>query len=216
VSATGFPQLRAKWEGGGMLRVGLTGGIGSGKTAVSDLLAEMGAVVIDADVLAREVVAPNTSGLAAIVVEFGPDMLTDTGELDRPAMGARVFDDDEARSRLEAIVHPRVRARAGEIEAAADPAAVVVHVIPLLVETGQASSFDEVVVVDVPPDVQRQRLMQTRGMTPEQVESRLAAQATREQRLAAATQVVDNSGTPEQLRTGVEKLWARLQSLSTR
>jgi dephospho-CoA kinase len=199
-----------------MLRVGLTGGIGSGKTAVSDLLAELGAVVIDADVLARDVVARNTSGLAAIVVEFGPDVLTDSGELDRPAMGAKVFEDDAARSRLEAIVHPRVRARAAEIEAAAAPDAVVVHVIPLLVETGQVASFDEVVVVDVPPEVQRQRLAETRSMTPAQIEARLAAQATREQRLAAATHVVDNSGIPEQLRAGVEQLWARLRSLSTR
>jgi dephospho-CoA kinase len=199
-----------------MLRVGLTGGIGSGKTVVSDLLAELGAVVIDADVLARDVVARNTSGLAAIVVEFGPDVLTDSGELDRPAMGAKVFEDDAARSRLEAIVHPRVRARAAEIEAAAAPDAVVVHVIPLLVETGQVASFDEVVVVDVPPEVQRQRLAETRSMTPAQIEARLAAQATREQRLAAATHVVDNSGTPEQLRAGVEQLWARLRSLSTR
>jgi dephospho-CoA kinase len=199
-----------------MLRVGLTGGIGSGKTVVSDLLAELGAVVIDADVLARDVVARNTSGLAAIVVEFGPDVLTDSGELDRPAMGAKVFEDDAARSRLEAIVHPRVRVRAAEIEAAAAPDAVVVHVIPLLVETGQVASFDEVVVVDVPPEVQRQRLAETRSMTPAQIEARLAAQATREQRLAAATHVVDNSGTPEQLRAGVEQLWARLRSLSTR
>lgn len=199
-----------------MLRVGLTGGIGSGKTVVADMLAEKGAVVIDADVLAREVVAPDTSGLAAIVVEFGPDMLTDAGELDRQAMGARVFDDDAARSRLEAIIHPRVRARAAEIEAVAPREAVVVHVIPLLVETGQASSFDEVVVVDVPPDVQRERLTETRGMTSEQVESRVAAQATREDRLAVATYVVDNGGTPEQLRACVEDLWARLQSLSTR
>jgi dephospho-CoA kinase len=199
-----------------MLRVGLTGGIGSGKTVVSDLLAELGAVVIDADVLARDVVARNTSGLAAIVVEFGPDVLTDSGELDRPAMGAKVFEDDAARSRLEAIVHPRVRVRAAEIEAAAAPDAVVVHVIPLLVETGQVAGFDEVVVVDVPPEGQRQRLAETRSMTPAQIEARLAAQATREQRLAAATHVVDNSGTPEQLRAGVEQLWARLRSLSTR
>jgi dephospho-CoA kinase len=203
------------WQGGGMLRVGLTGGIGSGKTAVSDLLAELGAVVIDADQLAREVVEPGTSGLAEIVVEFGPDVVTETGELDRPAMGARVFDDDEARTRLEAIVHPRVRARAAEIESAAPADAVVVHVIPLLVETGQAASFDEVLVVDVPPDVQAARL-EARGMTPDQVAARVAAQTTREQRLAAASIVLDNRGTAEELRARVEELWSRLQSHSTR
>jgi dephospho-CoA kinase len=199
-----------------MLRVALTGGIGSGKTMVSDLLAELGAVVIDADLLAREVVAAGTPGLAEVVVAFGPDVLTAEGELDRPAMGARVFADDAARQRLESIVHPRVRARAADIEAAAPRDAVVVHVIPLLVETGQGDAFDEVVVVDVPPDVQTERLVRARGMTPEQVAARVAAQASREDRLAAATHVVVNDGTPEQLREAVEKLWARLQSLSTR
>jgi dephospho-CoA kinase len=199
-----------------MMRVALTGGIGSGKTTVSDFLAELGAVVIDADVLSREVVAAGTPGLAEIVVAFGPDVLTPEGELDRPAMGARVFGDDAARQRLESIIHPRVRARAAEIEAAAPPDAVVVHVIPLLVETGQGAAFDEVVVVDVPPAVQSQRLERDRGMTSEQVAARVAAQATREERLAAATQVVVNAGTPAQLREAVEKLWTRLQSLSTR
>lgn len=199
-----------------MLRVALTGGIGSGKTMVSDLLAELGAVVIDADLLAREVVAAGTPGLAEVVVAFGPDVLTAEGELDRPAMGARVFTDDAARQRLEAIVHPRVRARAADIEAAASRDAVVVHVIPLLVETGQGEAFDEVVVVDVPAEVQTERLVRDRGMTPEQVAARVAAQASREDRLAAATQVVVNDGTPGQLREAVEKLWARLQSLSTR
>ena len=199
-----------------MARVGLTGGIGSGKSEVADLLADLGAVVIDADLLAREVVAPGTSGLAEIVVAFGPDMLTDRGELDRAAMGHRVFGDEEARRRLESIVHPRVRARAAEIEAAAPDEAVVVHVIPLLVETGQQASFDEVVVVDVPPDIQQQRLVTTRGMTSEQVTARVAAQAGRDERLAAATQVVVNDGTLEDLRDAVDKLWARLQALSTR
>jgi dephospho-CoA kinase len=199
-----------------MLRVALTGGIGSGKTMVSDLLAQLGAVVIDADLLAREVVAAGTPGLAEVVVAFGPDVLTAEGELDRPAMGARVFADDAARQRLESIVHPRVRARAADIEAAAPRDAVVVHVIPLLVETGQGDAFDEVVVVDVPPEVQTERLVRARGMTPEQVAARVAAQASREDRLAAATHVVVNDGTPEQLREAVEKLWARLQSLSTR
>ncbi len=127
-----------------MLRVGLTGGIGSGKSSVSAMLAAHGAVVIDADVLAREVVAAGTPGLAEVVVAFGPDVLTDEGDLDRAAMGRRVFGDDLARERLERIIHPRVRARAAQIEAEAGPDAIVVHDIPLLVETGQADQFDVV------------------------------------------------------------------------
>jgi dephospho-CoA kinase len=199
-----------------MLRVGLTGGIGSGKTTVGDILAELGAIVIDADRLAREVVAPGTPGLAEVVLEFGPDVLTEAGELDRPAMAERVFGDDAARHLLERIVHPRVRARAAEIEAAAPADSVVVHVIPLLVETGQAGRFDEVVVVDVAPEVQTERLARSRGMTSEQVAARVDAQASRAERLAAATQVVVNDGTPEQLRAEVAGLWARLRSLSMR
>ena len=199
-----------------MIRVGLTGGIGSGKSMVSDQLAELGAVVIDADVLAREVVAPGTPGLAEVVAAFGREVLTEAGELDRAAMGARVFGDDEARRRLEAIIHPRVRARAAEIEAAAPSDAVVVHVIPLLVETGQQDAFDEVVVVDVHPDVQAERLMRSRGMTLEEIAARVAAQATPEQRRAAATHVIANDGTRDELRGAVEQWWARLAPSSTR
>ncbi len=162
-----------------VLRVGLTGGIGSGKSSVSAMLAQHGAVVVDADLLAREVVAPGTPGLAEIVVAFGPDMLTDDGELDRAAMGRRVFGDDEARRRLEAIIHPRVRARAAQIEAAAAPEAVVVHDIPLLVETGQADGFDVVLVVDVSAEVQVDRLVEHRGMTADEARARIAAQADR-------------------------------------
>ena len=136
------------------MRVGLTGGMASGKSAVAAILAELGAVVIDADLLAREVVAPGSDGLAEIVTAFGPDVVSDAGELDRPAMGVIVFADPEKRRALEAIIHPRVRARAAEIEAAAPADAVVVHDIPLLAETGQAGSFDAVVVVDVPVETQ--------------------------------------------------------------
>ncbi len=194
-----------------MVRVALTGGIGAGKTSVSDLLAEHGAVVIDADLLAREVVAPGTAGLAEVVVAFGPDVLTEAGELDRGALGRRVFADDGARQRLEAIVHPRVRARAREIEAAAARDAVVVHVIPLLVETRQAADFDVVVVVDVPEQVAQERLTSSRGMTPAEIEARVAAQASRDERLAAASEVIVNDGTHEQLRADVDALWSRLQ-----
>lgn len=193
-----------------MLRVGLTGGIASGKSTVSALLADYGAVVIDSDLLAREAVAAGSTGLAAVLIAFGPDALTEGGELDRPAMGRRVFGDDEARGRLEAIVHPRVRARAAEIEAAAPTDAVVVHDIPLLVETRQAGRFDIVVVVDAPADVQTERLVRTRGMGEDEARSRIAAQADRAERLAAADHVIVNDRSPEQLRAAVEKLWNTL------
>ena len=192
-----------------MLRVGLTGGIGAGKSAVSRLLAERGAVVIDSDVLAREVVARGTDGLAAVVGEFG-DVLTPEGDLDRPAVGRIVFGDAEARRKLEAIIHPRVRARAAEIEASAPAGAVVVHDIPLLVETGQAGSFDLVLVVDVEPELQRRRLTELRGMTDEEANQRIASQASRADRLAAADVVVDNSGSLADLARRIDEIWAEL------
>jgi dephospho-CoA kinase len=199
-----------------MLRVGLTGGIGSGKSTVSARLSEHGAVVIDADLLAREVVAAGTPGLAEIVVAFGPDMVDDNGELDRAAMGRRIFGDDEARGRLEQIIHPRVRARAAEIEAAAGADAIVVHDIPLLVETGQAGSFDVVLVVDAPPEMQVQRLVEQRGMSEDEARSRIAAQAGREQRLAAADHVLSNDGSLEQLQTAADQVWDDLSTRATR
>ena len=194
-----------------MLRVGLTGGIGSGKSEVSRRLAAHGAVVIDADLLAREVVAPGTDGLAEVVRAFGPEVLSADGSLDRPALGARVFGDDEARRRLERIIHPRVRARAHELEAAADPDAVVVHDIPLLVETGQHDDFDVLVVVDAPDDVRVQRLASARGMSADEARSRIAAQATREDRLAAADHVVSNDDSLATLDASVARLWDLLQ-----
>lgn len=192
------------------MRVGLTGGVASGKSTVSAMLAELGAVVVDADLLAREVVAPGTEGLAEIVAAFGADVLTAGGELDRPAMGAIVFGDEARRRALEAIIHPRVRARGAEIEAAAAEGAVVVHDIPLLAETGQGSAFDVVIVVDVPVGTQIERLVALRGMTREDAESRIAAQATREDRLAVATHVVDNTGTLAELRARVDAVYAEL------
>jgi dephospho-CoA kinase len=196
-----------------MTRVGLTGGVASGKSTVSAILAELGAVVIDADVLAREVVAPGTDGLAAVVEQFGPDVLAADGSLDRPKVGAIVFADPEKRRALEAIIHPRVRARAAEIEAAAPPGSVVVHDIPLLVETGQAAGFDAVVVVDVPTDLQVERMASVRGMTEDDARARIAAQATRGDRLAAATYVVDNGGSMDDLRQQVEQVYAELRRL---
>ncbi|MFF0340891.1 dephospho-CoA kinase [Kribbella sp. NPDC004875] len=194
-----------------MLRVGLTGGIGAGKSAVSARLAARGAVVIDSDVLAREVVARGTDGLAEVVAAFGPGVLTADGDLDRPALGQIVFGDEPARRKLEAIIHPRVRARAAEIEAAATPDAIVVHDIPLLVETGQAGSFDLVLVVDVPVEVQVERLTTQRGMAAEEAERRIASQASRTDRLAAADVVVDNSGSLADLDRRLDEVWATLE-----
>lgn len=193
-----------------MMRVGLTGGIGSGKSTVGRLLAERGAVVIDSDRLARDVVAPGTPGLSSVVQRFGSEVITLTGELDRRAMAERVFGDAAARADLEAIIHPLVRARAAELEAAAGPGALVVHDIPLLVETGQAERFDVVIVVDVPCDVQLDRLTRLRGMSPEEAKARIGAQASRTERLAAADIVVDNSVSLEELSAVVDSIWARL------
>lgn len=196
-----------------MLRVGLTGGIGSGKSSVSALLGRLGALVIDSDALAREAVAPGASGLAEIEAAFGRTVLTSDGELDRVAMGALVFHDEAARQRLESILHPRVRARAAEIERTAPALAVVVHDIPLLVETGQSGDFDVVVVVDAPPDLQRERLMRERGMSFDDAVTRIEAQVRREERLTAADYVLANTGTLSELAASVEVLWATLSKL---
>jgi dephospho-CoA kinase len=198
------------------VRVGLTGGVASGKSTVSAMFRELGAVVIDADLLAREVVAPGTEGLAEIVATFGPQVLTPDGELDRPAMGKVVFADGAARRKLEAIIHPRVRARGEQLEAEAGPDAVIVHDIPLLAETGQASTFDAVVVVDVPVETQVERMVDLRGMSREEAEARIAAQATREARLAVATHVIDNTGTIEDLRDRVAEVFEALRSGGSR
>ncbi|GGY91766.1 dephospho-CoA kinase [Streptomyces nitrosporeus] len=193
-----------------MLKVGLTGGIGAGKSEVSRLLAGFGAVLVDADRIAREVVEPGTPGLRAVVEEFGPDILDGEGALDRPALGAVVFADPERLAALNAIVHPLVRARSAELEGAADPGAVVVHDVPLLTENGLAPLYDLVVVVDASPATQLDRLVRLRGMTEQDARSRMAAQATREQRLAVADLVIDNDGPLDELEPQVRALWSRL------
>jgi len=195
------------------VRVGLTGGIASGKSTVSAILRELGAVVIDADALAREVVERGTPGLAAVVEEFGPGLLTAEGDLDRAAMGALVFADPEARKRLEAIVHPLVFERIVDLEAHAPAGAVVVHDIPLLAESGRAATFDAVVVVEAPPEVQVDRMVRDRGWTESDALARIAAQASPEDRRAIATYLVDNTGTREDLRRQVEKIYAELRDL---
>ena len=190
-----------------MLNVGLTGGIGAGKSAVAKRLAELGAVVIDADQLAREAVAPGTEGLAEVVAVFGDGVLAPDGSLDRSAVAARVFSDPAARRRLEAIIHPRVRARSAELVAAAPSDAVVVQDIPLLVESGLADSFDLVIVVEAPESVRIERLVTTRGMTREEAMARIAAQASAARRREVADVVIDNVGDLEALRATVDRLW---------
>jgi dephospho-CoA kinase len=190
-----------------MLRIGLTGGIGSGKSTVSALLAERGARIVDADVLAREVVAPGSPGLAAVVDAFGDGVLADDGSLARPALAAVVFGDPSARATLDGIVHPLVRARAVELITAMPDDAVVVQDIPLLVETGQAGSFDLVLVVEADQATRVARLVQ-RGLSEEDARARIAAQATDEQRRAVADVVLDNSGTLEHLAEQVDRFWA--------
>jgi dephospho-CoA kinase len=198
-----------------MVRVGLTGGIASGKSAVAAELAARGAIIIDADVLAREVVEPGTPALAAIIDRFGPQVLSD-GQLDRTRLAQIVFADPLARRDLERIVHPAVRARAADLERAAGLAAVVVHVIPLLVETGQQEDFDLVVTVDVDHETQIKRLIARNGYTRAEAESRIAAQASREDRRIAADVVLDNTGSVAQLREQIDALWAELSSAGAR
>ena len=198
-----------------MVRVALTGGIASGKSMVAAELAARGAIVIDADVLAREVVEPGTSALAAVIDRFGAQILKD-GRLDRALLAQIIFADPLARRDLERIVHPAVRARAAELERAAGGAAVVVHVIPLLVETSQQDDFDLVVTVDVDHETQIQRLMARNGFTRAEAESRIAAQASRDDRRIAADVVLDNTGSVTQLREQVDALWAELSSAVAR
>ncbi|MEU4797268.1 dephospho-CoA kinase [Streptomyces sp. NPDC023327] len=193
-----------------MLKVGLTGGIGAGKSEVSRLLVASGAVLIDADKIAREVVAPGTPGLAAVVEAFGRGILTPDGSLDRPALGGLVFADPQKLAVLNSIVHPLVGARSAELERSAPPDAVVVHDVPLLTENGLAPLYDVVVVVDASPETQLDRLVRLRGMSEEDARARMAAQATREKRLEIADVVIDNDGPLEGLRERVEAVWADL------
>ena len=193
-----------------MKRVGLTGGIAAGKSAVSGMLEDLGAVVIDADVLAREVVRTGTPGLDAVVAAFGEEVLGADGELDRPAMARLVFGDADARRRLEAIVHPLVFERIVELEAAAPQDAVVVHDIPLLAESGRAGTFDAVLVVDAPAEVQVARMVHDRGWSEAEARARIDAQASRQDRLSIATHVIDNTGTLEDLRNRVAEVFEEL------
>ncbi len=193
------------------MKVGLTGGIGAGKSEVSRLFASYGAVVIDSDRIAREVVEPGTPGLAAVVAEFGEAVLSRDGSLDRPKLGGIVFADPDRLKALNAIVHPLVRDRSAELEASAADDAIVVHDVPLLTENGLAPLFDLVVVVDAAPATQLDRLVRLRGMAEEEARARMAAQADRDQRLAIADFVIDNDGPLAALEPQVRGLWETLR-----
>lgn len=199
-----------------MLSVGLTGGIGSGKSTVSELFGSYGALVVDADRIAREVVEPGTPGLAAVVAEFGEEVLRPDGTLDRPKLGAIVFGDQDRLQALNAIVHPLVGRRSAELEAEAGPDDVVIHDVPLLAENGLAPLYDVVVVVDAAPQTQLDRLVRLRGMDAAEARSRMAAQATREQRLAVADLVIDNDGPLDALEPQVRKVWEQLRERGAR
>jgi dephospho-CoA kinase len=199
-----------------VLRVGLTGGIGSGKSEVSRRLVSLGAVLVDADAVAREVVEPGTPGLAAVVEEFGEGVLLPGGALDREKLGSIVFADDALRARLGAIVHPLVGRRMQELVDDAPADAIVVYDVPLLAENDLAGLYDLVVVVDTPVEEQIRRLTALRGMTEEAARARIAAQAGRERRLAVADRVIDNSGTLDALAAQVDELWADLTRRAAR
>ncbi|MBY8342768.1 dephospho-CoA kinase [Streptomyces spinosirectus] len=193
-----------------MVKVGLTGGIGAGKSEVSRLLVACGAVLIDADRIAREVVEPGTPGLAAVVEAFGEEVLAADGSLDRPKLGSIVFADADKLALLNSIVHPLVGARSRELEEAAAEDAVVVHDVPLLTENGLAGLYDLVIVVDASPETQLDRLVRLRGMTEEDARARMAAQATREQRRRIADVVIDNDVPLADLERRVKDVWAEL------
>nr|AGC72120.1 dephospho-CoA kinase [uncultured bacterium A1Q1_fos_160] len=192
-----------------MRRVGLTGGIGSGKSTVAQMFADLGASVVDADAIAREVVARGTEGLAELVEQFGAQILTDDGDLDRAALAAVVFSDPLARERLNAVTHPRIARRTAELIAAIPQDAVLVHDVPLLVELGMQGAYDVVVVVDAPDDVRIRRLVQ-RGLDEDDARARIAAQASRDERLAVADVVIENAGDLDDLRRQVTAAWPQV------
>lgn len=194
-----------------ILSVGLTGGIASGKSAVSTRLAEHGAIIIDADILAREALEPGTTGLKEVVDTFGPGVLTESGALDREALGQIVFADEDARAKLNAIVHPRVRDARNALRAQAPEDAVVVEDIPLLVETGQADRFDVVVVVSAPVEQRLDRIVRDRSTSPEDAQARIDAQTSEAERTAVADVVLDNSGSLEELDAQVDELYEKLR-----
>ena len=190
-----------------MLRVGLTGGMGAGKSTVADAFSRRGAMIIDSDRIAREVVEPGTEGLAALVEAFGPEILSADGSLNRPALAAIAFASDDSRKQLNGILHPRIGRRTGELLASAAPDAVVVQDIPLLVENALAPMFHLVVIVDADVEVRVQRLVEHRGVDEADARARIAAQATEVQRRAVADVWIDNSGTSVEVAAFAEELY---------
>jgi len=198
--------------------VALTGGIAAGKSTVARMFADCGATIVDADGLAREAVAVGSPGLAAVVDEFGQQVLTPDGALNRPALGKLVFDDESARRRLESIVHPEVARLSTEAFATAareDPGGLIIYDVPLLVEAGRTAEFDAVVVVEASDDERRKRLQNERGLTAGEAASRLAAQATNEQRRAVADFVVSTENSLDETRLEVESVYGKLLASST-
>ncbi len=198
-----------------MLRVGLTGGIGSGKSAVATLLAAHGAFVIDADAIARELVSPGGPVLPLLVAEFGPEILRADGALDRAGLAALVFNDGEQLARLNAIMHPRIAERTAELVARAPRGSIVVYDMPLLVENRLTEDWAAIVVVDAPDELRRERVVTEGRLTTEDMNERMAAQVSREERLARADYVIDNSGTIADLSAAVDRLWADLSERQT-
>jgi dephospho-CoA kinase len=196
-----------------VLLVGLTGGIGSGKSTVARLLERRGAAVIDADQLAREAVAKGTPGFERVVEVFGTDVVTSEGDLDRSALAARIFSDPVQKAALEAIVHPEVARRFGDqVDTFRDTDRIVVYVTPLLVELGLAPAFDVVVVVTASPHLRVSRVASDRGLSPDEVRGRLAVQATDEQRAEVAGVLIDNDGSLNDLEPQVDRLWDDLRA----
>lgn len=193
-----------------MRRVGLTGGIGSGKSTVATMLEARGAVVVDADLIARQLVEPGGAALAELVTEFGPRILTEDGSLSRAELAAMAFSDQRATERLNAIMHPLIREEAARQLEEQPEAAVVVYDMPLLVETGQEDLVDVVVVVDVPEETQVDRAVRLRGLDEDDVMRRMAVQASRSDRLAAADVVIDNNGPLSETEAQVDALWGSL------
>ena len=193
-------------------RYAITGGIGSGKSTVAAMFARLGAVIIDADAISRDLMRPTENTLSAVVAEFGPDILHPDGTLNRSALAALVFSNEDARTRLNNIVHPAVRARADALVEQARRAprfsGIIIDDIPLLAETNRAAEFDGVIVVRTSLEKRLTRLMETRGMAEEDARARIAAQATDTQRAAIATWIIDNDGSAENTQTQVERIWA--------
>jgi dephospho-CoA kinase len=197
-----------------MYLIGLTGGIASGKSTIARRLAEHGAIIIDADIVSREVVAPGSPALASIALEFGEDMINSEGTLNRAKLGALVFSDTEKLEKLNAIMHPAVKTRSAEVLAKAradNPDSVIVYDVPLLVEADIARNYDEIIVASAPEETRIKRMIQLRGLTDEEAKARIGAQASEAKRLAIADVVIDTGGNLQHTLEQVDALWDRIR-----